>query len=209
MDFERHQNDLRMQRKSNRTLGAIVVLLSVCQLLSLAGIVSLVGSERTVIVPPNIDRTFWVTRDKASREYLEQMAGYVTWLMLDVSPSTIDWKRNVLLNYVAPDQHAAMKTKMDLEADRLRTNNAATSFLVQQFTANEKEQSVVVAGRLRRQINGADIGEPETRAYLAQFEYVGGRVHVKTFKEIPYGQNGQLRVGTADAGSADSRAVDR
>ena len=209
MDFERHQNDLRMQRKSNRTLGAIVVLLSVCQLLSLAGIVSLIGSERTVIVPPNIDRTFWVTRDKASREYLEQMAGYVTWLMLDVSPSTIDWKRNVLLNYVAPDQHAAMKTKMDLEADRLRTNNAATSFLVQQFTANEKEQSVVVAGRLRRQINGADIGEPDTRAYFAQFEYAGGRVHIKTFKEIPYGQSGQVRIGSADSGSAGSGAVDR
>ena len=41
--------------------------------------------------------------------------------------------------------------------------------------------------RLRRQINGSDIGEPETRAYLTQFEYTGGRVHVRTFKEIPYG----------------------
>ena len=98
MDFERHQNDLRVQRKTNRALGAIVALLSVCQLLSLAVIVSILGSERTVIVPPSIDRTFWVTRDKASREYLEEMAGFVAWLVLDVSPSTVDWKRNVLLN---------------------------------------------------------------------------------------------------------------
>ena len=184
MDFERHQNDLRMQRKSNRTLGAIVVLLSAVPT-ALAGRHRRPGRQRAHRHRSAEHRpTFWVTRDKASREYLEQMAGYVAWLMLDVSPSTIDWKRNVLLNYVAPDQHAAMKTKMDLEADRLRSNNAATSFLVQQFTANEKEQSVVVAGRLRRQINGADIGEPETRAYLAQFEYAGGRVHIKTFKEI-------------------------
>ena len=34
MDFERHHNDLRVQRKANRTLGAIVALLSLCQLLS-------------------------------------------------------------------------------------------------------------------------------------------------------------------------------
>ena len=86
-DFDRYQNDLRTQRRSNRTLGAIVAMLSVCQLVALAVIVSIVGSERTVIVPPNIDRSFWVSKDKASREYLEQMAGYVTWLMLDVSPT--------------------------------------------------------------------------------------------------------------------------
>ena len=116
MDFDRYQNDLRTQRRSNRTLGAIVAMLSVCQLVALAVIVSIVGSERTVIVPPNIDRSFWVSKDKASREYLEQMAGYVTWLMLDVSPTTVDWKRNVLLNWVSPDQHAAMKTKSSRQA---------------------------------------------------------------------------------------------
>jgi conjugal transfer pilus assembly protein TraE len=201
VDFERHQNDLRVQRKTNRALGVIVALLSVCQLLSLVVIASIVGSERTVIVPPSIDRTFWVARDKASREYLEEMAGFVAWLVLDVSPSTVDWKRNVLLNWVSPDQYAAMKTKMDLEADRLRSNNASTSFLIQQFATNEKEQSVLITGRLRRQINGADIGEPETRAYLARFKYAGGRVHIETFKEIQNAQNGQVRVGAAGSGA--------
>lgn len=199
MDFERHQNDLRAQRRANRMLGLIVALLAASQLVSLGVIASIAGSERTVIVPPSIDRTFWVTRDQASREYLEEMAGFVAWLMLDVSPSTIDWKRNVLLNWVLPDQHAALKTKMDLEADRLRSNNASTSFLPQQFTADEREQSVLITGRLRRQINGADVGEPETRAYLAQFKYTGGRVHIQAFKEIQNAQNGQVRVGAADS----------
>ena len=70
MDFERHQNDLRVQRKANRTLGAVLALLGVCQLISLVVIASIAGSERTVIVPPNIDKSFWVSKDKASREYL-------------------------------------------------------------------------------------------------------------------------------------------
>ena len=201
MDFDRYQNDLRAQRKSNRTLGAVLALLGICQLVSLVVIASIVGSERTVIVPPNIDKSFWVSKDKASREYLEQMAGYVSWLMLDVTPSTVDWKRNVLLNWVSPDQHAAMKTKMDLEADRLRTNNATTSFLIQQLTADEKEQSVLITGRLRRQINGTDVAEPETRSYLAKFHYTGGRVHIQTFKEIPNVQPGQVRVGDAGSGT--------
>ena len=102
MEFTKHQNDLRSQRSANRALGLIVGGLVLSQLLLLAVIVSIVGSERTIIVPPNIDRKFWVTKDKASREYLEEMAGYVSWLVLDVTPSTVDWKRNVLLNWVAP-----------------------------------------------------------------------------------------------------------
>ncbi len=197
MDFERHQNDLRALRKANRTLGAGIAALGLCLLMSLGLIASLIGAERTVIVPPSIDKSFWVSKDKASREYLEQMAGYVSWLMLDVTPTTVDWKRNVLLNWVAPDQHAAMKTKMDIEADRLRTNNASSSFLIQQLTADEKEQSVLLTGRLRRQINGTDVAEPETRSYLAQFQYAGGRVHIQTFKEIANVQPGQVRVGVA------------
>ena len=68
MDFAQHQNDLRAQRRSNRILSAIVGVLSLTVLLCLVVIVSIVGSDRTVIVPPNIDKTFWVTKDKASRE---------------------------------------------------------------------------------------------------------------------------------------------
>ena len=73
MDFAQYQNDLRSQRRSNRILSAIVGALSLTVLLCLVVIVSIVGSDRTVIVPPNIDKTFWVTKEKASREYLEEM----------------------------------------------------------------------------------------------------------------------------------------
>lgn len=206
MDFAQHQNDLRAQRRSNRILGAIVGVQSLTILLCLGVIVSIVGSDRTVIVPPNIDKTFWVTKEKASREYLEEMGGYVAWLMLDVTPTTIDWKKNLLLNWVAPDQHAAMKTKMDLEAERLRSNNASTFFLIQQLVPDEAKQSVVITGRLRRQINGADVSDPETRSYQAQFQYAGGRVHIQSFKEVPYAQPGQqVRLGAADSRDAAAR----
>jgi len=191
MNHETHQNDLRFLRRANRTLGIALAIIGVGMLFLVFAVLSLVGSERTIVVPPNIEKTFWVSKDKVSGEYLEQMAGFMTWLVLDVSPSTIDWKRNVLLTYVAPDDFAGLKTQMDLEAERLRSNNATTSFQIQQFTANEKQQSVVATGRLRRQINGVDVGDPVVRSYLIQFKHTGGRVHLSAFKEIPYGQNGQ------------------
>jgi conjugal transfer pilus assembly protein TraE len=127
------------------------------------------------------------------------MGAFVAWLQLDVSPKTVAWKRDVLLKWVAPDDYEGIKKHMDIEADRLVRNNAATFFEPQQLTADEKEQSVLITGRLRRQINGVDVGEPEVRTYTAKFKYAGGRVHVNVFKEIVNAQPGQVQVGAASA----------
>jgi len=184
MDFTKLDNDLKEMRKRNRGLALAVGGLTTAILICLVIILNLIGTERTIVVPPSIDKTFWVTKDHASREYLEQMGGFVAWLILDVTPASIDWKKDVLLNYVAPDQHGAMKSRQEIEAERLKRINASTFFLLQQLVANETNQTVVVRGRLRTQVNGQDTAT-ETKAYLAEFQYAGGRIHLKAFKEIP------------------------
>jgi len=183
MDYSKLDNDLKELRRRNRGLGLAVGGLIAALLACLVIVLNLIGTERTIVVPPSIDRTFWVTRDHASREYLEQMGGFIAWLILDVTPASIDWKKDVLLNYVAPDQYGAMKLRQEVEAERLKRINASTSFLTQQLVANETNQSVVIRGRLRTQVNGLDTAT-DTKAYLAEFQYTGGRVHLKAFKEI-------------------------
>lgn len=184
MDFTKLDNDLKEMRKRNRGLALAVGGLTTAMLICLVIILNLIGTERTIVVPPSIDKTFWVTKDHASREYLEQMGSFVAWLILDVTPASIDWKKDVLLNYVAPDQHGAVKSRQEIEAERLKRINASTFFLLQQLVANETNQTVVVRGRLRTQVNGQDTAT-ETKAYLAEFQYAGGRIHLKAFKEIP------------------------
>ncbi len=182
MDFIKLNNDLKEMRRRNRGLGMAVGGLTAALLASLVIVLNLIGTERTIVVPPSIDKTFWITKDHASHEYLEQMGAFIAWLILDVAPASIDWKKDVLLNYVAPDQHGAMKSRQEVEAERLKRINASTSFLPQQLVANETSQSVVVRGRLRTQVNGQDTAA-ETKAYLAEFQFVGGRIHLKAFKE--------------------------
>lgn len=183
MDFAKLDNDLKEMRKRNHSLGLAVGGMIAALLICLVIIVTLIGSERTIVVPPSIDKTFWVSKDRVSREYLEQMGGFIAWLILDVSPASIDWKKDILLNYVVPDQHGAMKSRQEIEAERIKRINASTSFLPQQLTASEEQQTVVIRGRLRTQVNGQDTAT-ETKSYLAEFRYAGGRMHLKSFKEI-------------------------
>ena len=105
MDFAKLNSDLKEMRQRNRALALALGGLIVTLLISLFAIVNLIGRERTIVVPPTIEKTFWVTKDHVSKEYLEQMASFVAWLILDVTPATVDWKKDILLNYVAPEQH--------------------------------------------------------------------------------------------------------
>jgi conjugal transfer pilus assembly protein TraE len=184
MDFDRLSGDLRELRGRNRSLSIAVTTLAVGHVIGLVVILNLLGSVRTLVVPPSMNKSFWVERDKASSEYLEQMGSFIAWLILDVTPASIDWKKDVLLGYITPDQHGAMKTRQELEASRLKRINASTAFMPQQLVPSEDAQTVVVRGRLRTLVNGQETAN-EVKAYLVEFSYAGGRMHVKTFKEVP------------------------
>lgn len=182
MDFDRLHTDLHGMRQRNRALALTVGLLALAQCAALLVILNLLGSVRTVIVPPAIDRSFWVNSERASAEYLEQMGSFMAWLVLDVSPASIDWKKNLLLGYVAPDQHGALKARQELEATRLKRINASTVFSPQQVVVHEDRQVAIVRGRLRTLVNGLQTAD-EMKSYEVAFAYRGGRMHLQSFQE--------------------------
>ncbi len=57
-------------------------------------------TEKTVIVPPTIERPFWVKGAETSAEYLEEMSRYLSTLVLNVTPKSIDANIDIFLRYV-------------------------------------------------------------------------------------------------------------
>lgn len=190
--------DLKLMRATLRWQGAALALLGTCLLVALVLMFSLVGRDRIVVTPPSIDKTFWVSKDRVSSSYLEQMGGFIAYLTLDVSPQSIDWKRSMLLQYVSPDIYGALQTRQDLEADRLRRLNATTQFSIAQLVPNEEAMSVMLKGRLATFINGARTSDID-KEYLAEFEFKGNRVQIRNFKEIGNGDVA-TRLSAAGAG---------
>ena len=184
MDFARLDGDIRDMRRRNRALAFGIGGLILGHLLSLVVILHLLAGVRTVIVPPSINKSFWVSRDKASSEYLEQMGSFMAWLVLDVTASSIDWKRDMLLGYVEPAAQGELRIRQELEATRLKRINASTYFSPQQLVPSEEDQSVLVHGRLRTLVNNLETAN-DLKSYLVEFAYGGGRMHLKAFKEVP------------------------
>ena len=195
--------DLRHMRATVRLQGAALVFMGACLLSSLVLMFNMVGRDRVVVTPPSIDKTFWVSRDRVSSAYLEQMGSFIAYLTLDVSPQSIDWKKAMLLQYVSPDVYGVLQTRQELEADRLRRLNATTQFSVAQLVPNEEAMNVTLRGRLATFINGTRTSDID-KAYVAEFEFKGNRVQIRTFKEVGH-DDAATRISAA-AGSA--RAAD-
>jgi conjugal transfer pilus assembly protein TraE len=157
--------------------------LVLCLALALVIMFNMVGRERIVLTPPTIEKSFWVAKDKVSASYLEQMGSFMAYLTLDVSPSSIEWKKGMLLQYVAPDVYGALQTRQDLEADRLKRLNATTQFSVAQLVPNEDTLSVHLKGRLATFINGTRTSDVE-KEYVVGFDYAGNRIQLKRFEEF-------------------------
>jgi conjugal transfer pilus assembly protein TraE len=174
-----------------------------CLLSSLVLMFNMVGRDRVIVTPPSIDKTFWVSKDRVSSSYLEQMGSFIAYLTLDVSPQSVDWKKTMLLQYVSPDVYGALQTRQDLEADRLRRLNATTQFSVAQLLPNEEAMNVTLKGRLATFINGARTSDID-KEYVAEFEFKGNRVQIRNFKEIGNGESAsKVSAANAGVGAAD------
>ena len=195
--------DLKLMRSTVRFQGAALALMGVCLLCSLVLMFNMIGRDRVIVTPPSIDKTFWVSKDRVSSSYLEQMGSFIAYLTLDVSPQSIDWKKTMLLQYVSPDVYGVLQTRLDLEADRLRRLNATTQFSVAQLMPNEEAMNVTLKGRLATFINGARTSDID-KEYVAEFEFRGNRVQIRNFKEIGYGDSAtKVSAATANVGAAE------
>ena len=142
----------------------------------------LTNRERVVLVPPAIHKTFWVEAERASGEYLEQMAYFLMQLTLDVTPQSVDHQAGVLMRYAAPGSYGELRTAMLATAERLKRDGASTVFSAQEMVVDEAAQRVGVRGQLATFISDRRVSEV-SKGYAIELQYAGGRIFLKAFRE--------------------------
>ncbi|ENX3332444.1 TPA: TraE/TraK family type IV conjugative transfer system protein, partial [Neisseria gonorrhoeae] len=71
---------------------------------------------QTTLTPPEIRRSMTVSNIAFSKEYLEEMAPYAAYLLLNVTPKTVDYQNSQLLKIVSPDYKDALERELSLNA---------------------------------------------------------------------------------------------
>lgn len=146
-------------------------------------LISAVNSTRVVVVPPEIDKSFWVERDNVSKEYLEQMGLFITQLELNVTPSSQGYQSKQLLKYVHPSLTGEMESKFLADGEQLKKDNASTWFRPSLVRVDEKHKQVAITGEYAVTIAEKQVVKM-SKTYLAEFEMTGNRLFLTKFLEV-------------------------
>lgn len=170
------------EKRHHKTLS--LILAGVCCILAVAVLLA-TNSTRVVVVPPEIEKEFWVDSDQVSKEYLEQMGYFIAQLELNVSPASHEYQSNILLRYAHPSVHGQMQTDLAVERQRMAQDNMATSFSPRSMNIDAPRLRMTLNGKLTTMM-GDKVALQEDKLYFIEFNYTGGRLYLKTFKAVDY-----------------------
>jgi len=142
------------------------------------------GYERTIVTPPTIAKSFWVSANEVSSDYLSEMALFFVYLRFSMTPENATLQRNVILQYVEPRQYQTIKSALISETEHMNKEHITTSFyLVDSPKADAKKMMARVIGDLHSVVGETQLA-PQRVIYQVNFSYNAGRLLVKSFEEV-------------------------
>ena len=174
----------RILTERNRLMLALGITGGLSLLLGFS-VFCLVGKERVVVVPPIINRDFWVATDTVSDSYLEQMAEFFAGLLLNVTPNSFTTRSEHFLQQVAPNAYPALKTQLVEQKLELERRAMSTTFHPSSFKVDRGKLLVELKGELKILVGNASI-QSQTKTYHIQFVQHHGRLYIQQFSEVPH-----------------------
>jgi type IV conjugative transfer system protein TraE len=181
--FQKRSRNLEYQRDA--MLGLSVLLLAT---VLLQAICLLFRSEKTIILPPEVRREFWVEGNRFSPEYLEEQAVYMAHLALDADRATFPYQTEILLRYADSGACANLREQFERRQKRLERNNAATKFDVSEVTVYPERNSATVIGNFSRFVGSKQTGT-QRRSYAVNFTVRRGRLLLKDIQRTGEGSD--------------------
>lgn len=163
------------------------LLLAMCGLviccIQLLIIFYMIGREKIIIIPPDVQKSFWVSATQVSPEYLAEMSQFFANLRLTITAENAHTQQETLLRYTDPVYYPILKTELVQEADRMLDQHISMAFFPVNLKIDSKHFKVMIEGDLKIWVGEANLPSKRMR-YLITYRYDAGRLLVKSFEEV-------------------------
>lgn len=148
-----------------------------------ATVMSWPKTQRTVFLPLEINKSFWVDGDQISPHYLEMMGVHVLQLMLNVTPNSINYQGNLLLGITDPRAHPEIKKRINITSSKLKRDSISTFFQADEVFKDAKHpMRISWAGTEITMLSDKRVKEMR-KIYFVEFATVAGKTVVSKFGE--------------------------
>lgn len=169
MEFTyQHGQSQRVLRQRNM-LGISVIAL--CAVIAVMLLVS-ATRPREIVLQPILRSSLTLSSSGVSREYLEMVTRDAAVLILDRSPSNLEYWMESVLNITSAKAHGRIKADLLKVVDEQRSSSIAQFFTIQSMTIDPKNLRSTVTGQLHT-IVGQKVVTKDLRTFQFDWEYNG------------------------------------
>lgn len=176
----------------DQTIWLARVLQVLTLLLTIAVLV--LARQKTIlhVVPPNLQQEYRIGPNSASREYLSQMASFLTTTALTVNRDNAEYAAHAFLQYLSPEARGRMNTTLLAEAQYIKRTGLTQAFYPKTIDFYSP-QRLRITGTLMQWLGGKVITEHDI-SYILTLEVKNYAVTITDFaptqdKSTPQGES--------------------
>ncbi|EJG1645635.1 type IV conjugative transfer system protein TraE [Vibrio harveyi] len=143
---------------------------------------ALTHQSRT-LVPPSISKAFTISDGDVDEPYLEQMADYLLYLKLNVTPGSVGRQFGQLLDYVDEQHWHTLQPKLLREANIIKKDNISSQFSVEEVRISLETLQVQLYGKLQKYVGQRPL-KPEMKWYQVNFSYDHGVIGLLSIEQV-------------------------
>jgi conjugal transfer pilus assembly protein TraE len=179
-----HSHGQRVLRQRNLLLLVIVGLVVLVGIL--LGLVA--TRDREVVLQPILSRPMTISSSGVTTEYLEAVTRDTAFLILNRSPSGLDYWMDNILKIVAPEAYGSIKAQLVKIVGEQSNTDIAQSFLPTAMTVDPKALTSQVTGDLRTFVGDQTISN-ERKTYVFAWKYSGVSLSLVRFGAVAPAQS--------------------
>lgn len=137
--------------------------------------------EKVILIPGQLNQEASLYGTVFSTSYMEEVTNFFVGLLLDLTPSNVEYKSSIVLKHVDVSSYDTLKKYFDDEEEKHKKYNLSTSFAITNLTV--KGLQVEIYGILTSRFG--DSGKQEQNmTYLIHYKNRAGRLFLEKFETI-------------------------
>ncbi|WP_226019460.1 type IV conjugative transfer system protein TraE [Novosphingobium sp. FKTRR1] len=178
-----HQQSQRLLKQRNLLFASSLGLFAATLLLAFAT----AGQTREVILQPVLSRPLTITSGEVSRDYLELVTRDAALLMLNRSPSNLQYWMEAVLALTDPKAHGRMKAELLKVVTDQSGSSVSQYFTMERLTVDPAGLTSEVNGTLHTVIGSKEVSA-EARTFRFVWSYSGVSLRLLAFGQVQHDQ---------------------
>lgn len=139
-----------------------------------------------MIVPTN-GASYWIEESAVSSGYVEKMGLFLSDLLLNRTPSDVEKRNRMILEYVDPASYHAFRKLLLQEQDSILKNSQVFRFQAETSYADPSRKAFVVEGEstilVGKKGSAAFCAQKSRKKYTLQFQCRDGKLYLTSLKK--------------------------